>query len=609
VKTKVFFRLVAVLLVLSVFAVAEAAELGLTVQQVDTSQFPKVRVEVSVADSQGVPITGLDRQAFELREGNQEISDFQVEPIINAQEPVAIALIIDVSGSMASENRLGHAKQAASAFIDTMGPRDSAAVISFASDVQIVQGYTSDKATLKSAVDKLEAKGNTALYDSVLQASQLQGALPQRRKVMLVLADGEDNQSKQTIDASIAAVRGSGALLFVVALGSEVKKDVIEKLVSSTSGQAVYVSTGDQLRQVFLSVGDQLRRQYVLHYTSKLPADDSTHDIIVKTSYRGLAAEGTGKLIARRAKLVFEVAGLVNASRVDGTRRIDVTLTEGTAREVELLVDDQSRAKASAAPFTFQWDATKESPGLRRVVVRVKDSSGASTDREFVVEVATAAPTSIPASVPTPVPAISTPAPGATVSPVAAATVPAPAVATRPDPTSPLLYVAAGVAVVGVVGGAAGGILLMRRRRVPPPPPPPPSPPVRESATVVTDRTEAMGFPIDGEGTVVGGAMAAPAPARPKGRLMIVQQGTQSEVILEQAETIAGREATNPIVIKDPLSSRKHAKITIENGEFWIEDLKSLNGTKVNGDTITRHKLSTNDQIRIGEVTLTFVKG
>jgi Mg-chelatase subunit ChlD len=94
-------------------AVAEAAELGLTVQQVDSSQYPKVRVEVSVADSQGVPITGLDRQAFELYENNQEIGDFQIEPIINSQEPVAIALVIDVSGSMASENRLDHAKQAA----------------------------------------------------------------------------------------------------------------------------------------------------------------------------------------------------------------------------------------------------------------------------------------------------------------------------------------------------------------------------------------------------------------------------------------------------------------------------------------------------------------
>jgi pSer/pThr/pTyr-binding forkhead associated (FHA) protein len=130
---------------------------------------------------------------------------------------------------------------------------------------------------------------------------------------------------------------------------------------------------------------------------------------------------------------------------------------------------------------------------------------------------------------------------------------------------------------------------------------------------VVTDRTEAIGLPPLGESTVVGGAatvvggVPSNVPRLPRAKLIVVQNGAKSEVPIQQVETILGREASNPVVIRDPMSSRRHAKIAIENGEFWIEDLKSLNGTRVNGEVITRRKLATNDQIKIGEAILTFM--
>lgn len=564
-----------------------------------------MRAYVSVADSQGVPITGLDSQSFQVQEDDKPVSGLRVQPVIDSQEPVAIAFIIDVSGSMNDAGKLDGAKQAASAYVDTMGPNDSAALISFSDEVKIVQGYTSDREALKKAINQLTAKGDTAIYDAVIQAAILQGAVPQRRKVMLLMTDGEDNRSKQSLDAAISAARNANTPVFAIGLGGDVKKDVLNKLAASTGAQAIYATAADQLKQIFLSIGDQLRREYAIEYTSKLAGDDSRHTLAIKATYRGQESQASGTFLAQKAPLVLEIAGIANATSVSGTRPIEVTVRSGNVRQLDLLVDGQTQGTLTAAPFVFQWDTTKVAPGIHKVVVRATDPSGATTDKEFAVEVANA-PVATPTAAPTATPAAP---PASTAVQAAPTAVPTPA----QQSVNPLYYALGAVVVVGLLGGGALAFFLTRRPSVAAPAPAPvaPPPPPREQ-TVVTDRTEAIGLPpvsestvVSGGATVVGGVPAA--PRLPRAKLVIVQNGTKSEVTIQQVETILGREASNPIVIRDPMSSRRHAKIVIENGEFWIEDLKSLNGTRVNGEVITRRRLANNDQIKIGDAILTFV--
>ncbi|HLH72622.1 MAG TPA: FHA domain-containing protein, partial [Chloroflexota bacterium] len=184
----------------------------------------------------------------------------------------------------------------------------------------------------------------------------------------------------------------------------------------------------------------------------------------------------------------------------------------------------------------------------------------------------------------------------------------------------PLLAAAAGLGLVAFIGIVVGVVMLSSRRppapqapQAPPAPSPAPPPlPPRSDATEVIDRTEVMdrtvvSAPVDDGATLIAGPGRQP-PSLPKGKLHIVQLGTESEVILSQSETVLGREASNPVVLKDPLASRRHARIILENGDYWIEDLKSLNGTRVNGEVLSeRRKLASNDQIKIGDIVLTFM--
>ncbi|HUX87612.1 MAG TPA: VWA domain-containing protein [Chloroflexota bacterium] len=602
VVTRIAVVFTSLMMVGLIVTTAFAADLGLTVQKIDSTQFPLVRAYVSVADLQGIPITGLDSHAFALTEDGKAIDAFKVEPVVDSQVPVAVVMAFDVSGSMNDQGKLTAAKQAASAFVDAMGPNDTAAIIAFSDQVKILQGYTSDKTALKNAIGQLKAQGNTAIYDAIAQASILQGAVPEQRKIILLLTDGDDNASKTTLDGAIGDAKNVRVPIFAIGLGTDVKKAALDKLASSTSGQAIYVTVPDQLRQIFLSIGDQLRREYILSYTSKLPADNKQHTLGITVNYVSRTATTQASFDAKGTPLGVDVTGLTDAAKVSGTVPVTVTITGGVAQEAQLLVDNQLRATANTAPFVLNWDTSKESPGIHRVVVQVKAASGQPTEKQFVVEVANVVATAVPTAAPTEAPTAVPPTPAPTAAP-------APPASSGP---SPLVAAAAAVGVLAVIGIVVGIVMFSSRRPSAPPPPPapvpaPPPPPVRTDRTVVMDRTEVIA-PVDTGATLVAGAMnQPPPPPPPRGTLHIVQLGTESDVPLSQPETILGRETSNPIVLKDPMASRRHARIVLENGDYWIEDLKSLNGTRVNGEVLgARWKLSPNDQIKIGDVVLTF---
>jgi VWFA-related protein len=584
---------------LQLAGIVEAAGLTMAVHSVDASQFPKVGTTISVVDSFDVPIDlvgrGLDRSAVTLSEDNAPIGDFQVDPSIDPQQAFAVAILVDSGSSMNDTGKLAATKTALGAFIDAMGPQDSVALLSFSDQVKVLQGYTADKDTLKHAVDQLSANGQKSVYDAISQASQFQAVVSQKRKVLLVVTDGGDTASKQTQAGATTAARNAKVPIYAIGIGPDVHHDQLDQLAGNTTGQVIYAAGAADLTPAFQGFADRLRRLWVISYTSKLPGDDKSHTVNVTVKEPDQTLTGQGTFTAKSNALAFQVSGIVNATRVAGTPAITVTLSNGKASGMQLLVDDQPRGSATTAPFVFNWDTTKETPGIHRVVVRATAADGSNTDREFVVEVLAPTPVAKPTSVSAPTQALPSP------------TALAPA-ATSQSGTNPLLYILGGLGIIVVVAAIAGGLFFMSRRKLPKVAIPPVPPPVQPPRTVVPDRTELI-VPLDDGATQISGATvvrSAALPSQPRARVRLVQQGTEQEIVLAQPETVLGRDPSNPIVVRDPLASRRHARIVLENGEFWVEDLKSLNGTKINGEVATRHKLATGDQIKIGEAVLTF---
>ena len=562
-----------------------ADSLGLAVQQVDASQFPTVRVYVSVANANGVPITGLTAEAFQVQEDGKPVDGLQVEPLVDSQEPIATALVIDTSGSMADENKLDHAREAAGAFIDSTGARDRVTIVAFSSQVSVIQDYATDRTALKAALGTLKAKGDTLLYDAVAQTARREAAQAERRKALIVLTDGEDTKSSASLDSSIAAAVTAGSPIFAIGLGSDVNKEVLDRLASATGGQAIYLDDPTQLKPTLLSIGDQLRRQYALRYTSKLAPGDQPHGVAVQVQYSGLQVTGLGSF-STPAPPTITVVGLTSGAAVTGVQHVQVDVNGGAA-QVQLLVDDQPRGSLTGAPFVFDWDTRPESPGPHKVVVRVNDTRGGSTDKLFNLNVlaptvATTAPQPTAQSAPTAVPQDTTPS--------------------QPVAGTPLAAILALLVLLLLLGLGAVYVATRPRRGV--------SPAVAEPRPDVplgdTDRT----LDIDPELTMAPGGNrdATLMRSTPRARLLIMSHGEEREVPLSDSDTIVGRdEHAGAVTLKDPLASRQHAKITRQNNQFWIEDMHSLNGTQLNGQPVTRSALTNNDRISIGETVLTFL--
>ncbi len=82
--------------------------------------------------------------------------------------------------------------------------------------------------------------------------------------------------------------------------------------------------------------------------------------------------------------------------------------------------------------------------------------------------------------------------------------------------------------------------------------------------------------------------------------IVIDPSGRRSTVAIDRLPFRIGRQADNQLVMRDNRTSRVHATIFTEHGEYWIEDLNSRHGTFVNGEKIGRHRLRESDRIEFG---------
>jgi VWFA-related protein len=171
-----------------------------------------VTVPVIVTDRLGRFVTGLTRKEFTVREEGfaQKIEDFS-----STEAPFSVALLIDTSHS--TKNKLGRIRKAAETFIKQLLPNDRIMVVSFDDKVRFVSGFTSDHAELKRAVNSLESRFVTSLYDAIYLTINEKMNKIQGRKAIVVLTDGVDTASKQaTYESAIELAASAGIITYAV---------------------------------------------------------------------------------------------------------------------------------------------------------------------------------------------------------------------------------------------------------------------------------------------------------------------------------------------------------------------------------------------------------
>jgi Ca-activated chloride channel family protein len=226
-----------------------------------TSGVNLVEVYATVTDRLGEPVTGLTAADFRVAEEGtpQSITAFAA-----GEFPLAVAIGLDHSFSMAGNNRLAVAKSAARTFIGALRPADEVMVIAIGGDTEIVAPLSADRTSALAAVDRLDAWGTTPLYDAAIVAlDAIQTA--KGRRALVLLSDGTDRYSDTRAADLVEEARRRDVLIYPIALGSA-RPPLFAELAAATGGRSFHAREPRELMSTMNAIARELRFQYLLGY-------------------------------------------------------------------------------------------------------------------------------------------------------------------------------------------------------------------------------------------------------------------------------------------------------------------------------------------------------
>lgn len=163
-----------------------------------------------------------------------------------------IVILIDTSGSMRDEDKIGQAKEAARIFLEDQAGKNNVGLVRFSSDVEVLVplgAMESNRAEILDAIDRLEARGNTSLYDAVLASvEKLRNTSdPERIQAIVLLSDGQDTSSQRSLNDVVRLlqeVRNSRTpvLVIPVAYGSDADINALNAIARASDTK---VQSGD----------------------------------------------------------------------------------------------------------------------------------------------------------------------------------------------------------------------------------------------------------------------------------------------------------------------------------------------------------------------------
>jgi VWFA-related protein len=258
-----------------------------------TVDVTRVNLLFTVTDKKGRFITDLGKDDFEVVEGKrrQTISEFTAESDL----PLRLGILIDTSNSI--RERFKFEQEAASQFIDSVMRTnvDKALVVSFDTSAELVADLITDTDKLTAAIRDLHPGGGTALYDAIYFAcrDKLSQDQPRHkfRRAIVIVSDGEDNQSRYTRDQALEMAQKADVVLYAISTNiTRIETDgdkVLKYFAQETGGRPFFPFKVEDLDQSFENIANELRHQYNISYRPEpMKTDGLFHVIDVRVPQR-----------------------------------------------------------------------------------------------------------------------------------------------------------------------------------------------------------------------------------------------------------------------------------------------------------------------------------
>jgi VWFA-related protein len=238
----------------------------------------EVNVVFTVTDKHGHFVRDLKKSDFSILDDNKppkDVFSFRAETDL----PLRIGLLVDDSSSV--RDRFKFEQEAAIEFLNqTVRPRsDQAFVLGFDTTAEVTQDFTDNPELLSHGVRMLRPGGGTALYDAVYYAcrDKLMKAAPGQavRRAIVLLTDGEDNQSRVTREEAIEMAQRAEVIIYAISTNNSGLKGtrgdkVLERMADATGGRVFFPFKIEDIANHFTEIQEELRSQYAISYR---PAD------------------------------------------------------------------------------------------------------------------------------------------------------------------------------------------------------------------------------------------------------------------------------------------------------------------------------------------------
>lgn len=238
-----------------------------------TKDVEEVMLYATVVDPRNRLVTNLDKNSFAVYEDGQpqQITSFRQEDI-----PVSLGILVDNSGSM--RDKRPAVNQAALNLVRASNPQDEVFIVNFSDDAFLDQDFTSNMDLMKEALEHVDSRGGTAMYDAVVaSANQLAKGAKREKKVLLVITDGEDNASRDSLEEAVKRVQDdNGPTIYTIGiLGNDREakraRRALERLAAETGGVAYFPRDLAEVDAISRAVAHDIRNQYTLGYKPTRP--------------------------------------------------------------------------------------------------------------------------------------------------------------------------------------------------------------------------------------------------------------------------------------------------------------------------------------------------
>lgn len=232
-----------------------------------------VSLSVTVTDQRGRAVIGLAREDFKIFENGimQQIDFFSAD-----EPPVCWGIVLDRSGSM--REMIRDVYRAAVHVVDEGTDEDQAFIVSFNHKVELSSDFVSDKPTLQNSIIGLRAEGRTALWDAVGFALDHLKQASHRKKVLVVVTDGEDNSSRLSFRDLMKRAEEADALIYTVGMfemrDSNYPREELTKVAEVTGASAHFPTNVEECRETMREIASEVSHQYSLGYYPSNAAPD-----------------------------------------------------------------------------------------------------------------------------------------------------------------------------------------------------------------------------------------------------------------------------------------------------------------------------------------------